>query len=46
MSDSTAAEQVAGPLRNDGGVPARDIEAVLGRERFEALVGSLFPVHI
>jgi glycine cleavage system H lipoate-binding protein len=41
-----AAQQVAGPLRNDGGLPARDLEAVLGRERFEALVGTLFPVQI
>ncbi len=43
---AAAAQQVAGPLRNDGGVPAHDIEAVLGRERFEALVGIFFPVHI
>lgn len=41
-----AALQVAGPLRNDGGLPARDLEAVLGRDRFEALVGALFPVQI
>jgi hypothetical protein len=40
------AQQVAGPLRNDGGLPARDLEAVLGRERFEALVGTLFPMQI
>jgi glycine cleavage system H lipoate-binding protein len=37
---------VAGPLRNDGGLPVGDLEAVLGRERFEALVGSLFPMQI
>jgi glycine cleavage system H lipoate-binding protein len=41
-----AAAPVAGPLRNDGGLPARDLEAVLGRGRFEALVGALFPVQI
>lgn len=41
-----AGSSVAGPLRNDGGVPAADLEAVLGRERFEVLVGTLFPVQI
>ncbi len=41
-----AAQPVAGALRNDGGLPARDLEAVLGRERFEALVASLFPMQI
>jgi glycine cleavage system H lipoate-binding protein len=38
--------QVAGPVRNDGGLPVGDLEAVLGRERFEALVGALFPMQI
>lgn len=41
-----AAREVAGPVQNDGGLPARDLEAVLGRERFEALVGTLFPMQI
>ncbi len=41
-----AAHGVAGPVQNDGGLPARDLQAVLGRERFEALVGSLFPMQI
>jgi glycine cleavage system H lipoate-binding protein len=33
-------------LAADGGLPERNLEAVLGRERFEALVGALFPMHI
>ncbi len=41
-----AAHAALGALRNDGGAPARDLEAVLGRERFEALVAALFPVQI
>ena len=35
-----------GPALADGGLPARDLETVLGRGRFEALVGALFPMHI
>jgi glycine cleavage system H lipoate-binding protein len=35
-----------GPALSDGGLPTRDLEAVLGRERFEALVGALFPIQI
>jgi len=35
-----------GPALADGGQPARDLEAVLGRERFASLVGALFPMHI
>jgi glycine cleavage system H lipoate-binding protein len=33
-------------LAADGGRPEPDLEAVLGRERFEALVAALFPMHI
>ncbi len=29
----------------DGGLPERNLEVVLGRERFEALVGALFPMR-
>ncbi len=35
-----------GPALADGGAPARDLETVLGRGRFEALVAALFPLHI
>lgn len=35
-----------GPALADGGLPARDLETVLGHGRFEALVGALFPMHI
>jgi glycine cleavage system H lipoate-binding protein len=38
--------RLAGPLMNDGGTPTGDLESVLGRERFEALVGALFPMQI
>jgi len=41
-----AARAIAGPVQNDGGLPALDLEAVLGRERFEALVAALFPMQI
>jgi len=41
-----AGRAVAGAVLNDGGLPAGDLEAVLGRERFEALVGALFPMQI
>jgi glycine cleavage system H protein len=41
-----AGQQVAGQVRNDGGLPAGDLETVLGRERFEALVGALFPMQL
>jgi glycine cleavage system H lipoate-binding protein len=40
------AERLAGPALADGGLPAGDLEVVLGRERFEALVAVLFPVQI
>ncbi len=35
-----------GPVLADGGRAADDLEAVLGRERFDALVAALFPMHI
>ncbi len=35
-----------GPALADGGAPARDLETVLGRGRYEALVAALFPMHI
>ena len=35
----------AGAALNDGGLPEANLEAVLGRERFEALVGALFPMR-
>lgn len=35
----------AGPMLADGGIPTRDLEMVLGRGRFEALVGTLFPLN-
>ena len=41
-----ATDPAVGPVLNDGGLPAGDLEAVLGRERFEALVGTLFPMQI
>jgi glycine cleavage system H lipoate-binding protein len=41
-----ATDPAVGPVLNDGGLPADDLEAVLGRERFEALVGTLFPMQI
>lgn len=41
-----AAPSVERPLRQDGGLPIHDLEMVLGRERFEALVGTLFPLQI
>ena len=37
---------VAGPVLADGGITTEDLEMVLGRERFEALVGTLFPLQI
>jgi glycine cleavage system H lipoate-binding protein len=37
---------MAGPALADGGIPTRDLEMVLGRERFESLVGRLFPLHV
>lgn len=39
-------DPAVGPVLNDGGLPAGNLEAVLGRERFEALVGTLFPMQI
>jgi glycine cleavage system H protein len=41
-----AAGAAVGPVLNDGGLPAADLETVLGRERFEALVGALFPMQV
>ncbi len=35
-----------GPVLNDGGMPTSNLEIVLGRERFEALVGTLFPLQV
>lgn len=35
-----------GPALADGGIPTLDLEMVLGRERFEALVGTLFPLQV
>jgi glycine cleavage system H lipoate-binding protein len=35
---------MAGPALADGGIPTKDLEMVLGRERFEALVGTLLPL--
>lgn len=40
------AHAALGPMCHDGGLPAGDLEAVLGRERFAALVGALFPMQI
>ena len=37
---------VPGPVLNDGGMPTSNLEIVLGRERFEALVGTLFPLQV
>jgi len=37
---------VVGKALADGGLLERNLEAVLGRERFEALVGALFPMQI
>jgi glycine cleavage system H lipoate-binding protein len=37
---------VAGPALADGGSSARNLEIVIGQERFEALVGRLFPLHV
>ncbi len=37
---------MAGPALADGGIPTRDLEMVLGRERFESLVGTLFPLNV
>ena len=41
-----SAGRLKGPLLADGGLPAAELESVLGRERFEALVATLFPVQI
>lgn len=35
-----------GPVMADGGTPSLDLEAILGVERFEALVDEIFRVHI
>jgi glycine cleavage system H lipoate-binding protein len=43
---SPAEGRLVGPLMNDGGTPSGDLESVLGRARFEALVGDLFPMQI
>jgi glycine cleavage system H lipoate-binding protein len=42
----SSADPSVGPVLNDGGLPAGDLEVVLGRERFEALVGTLFPMQV
>lgn len=39
------AGRLAGRALADGGIPTEDLEMVLGRERFEALVGTLFPLQ-
>jgi len=39
-----AAESPAGPVLADGGIPALDLEIVLGRERFDTLLRTLFPL--
>lgn len=36
---------LAGPALADGGIPALDLEIVLGRERFDTLLGTLFPLQ-
>jgi len=41
---ASAEADALGTLLNDGGMPNLDLEMVLGRERFEALVGTLFPL--
>ena len=43
---TSAAGGALGPALGDGGIPTRDLEMVLGRERFEALVGTLFPLQV
>ena len=40
-----AAAGAVGAALADGGMPTDDLEMVLGRERFEDLVGTLFPLH-
>jgi glycine cleavage system H lipoate-binding protein len=39
-----SAAGAVGAALADGGMPSDDLEMVLGRERFEALVGTLFPL--
>jgi glycine cleavage system H lipoate-binding protein len=43
---TTSRAGVAGPTLADGGIPTQDLEVVIGRERFEALVGTLFPLQV
>lgn len=43
---STGARAVPGPTMTDGGTLNMDVESVLGRERFEALVEELFHLQI
>ena len=42
----TARAAGLGPVLNDGGMATSNLEIVLGRERFEALVGTLFPLQV
>jgi glycine cleavage system H lipoate-binding protein len=37
---------LGGPALADGGITTEDLEMVLGREHFESLVGTLFPLQI
>jgi len=43
MAPPTAA--AVGPALADGGIPAPDLEIVLGRERFDTLLATLFPLQ-
>ncbi len=43
---SAAVPAGVGPVLNDGGMTTSNLEIVLGRERFEALVGTLFPLQV
>ena len=45
MTPAPLGGTAATPSLNDGGIPTYDLEIALGRERFEALVGTLFPLH-
>ena len=40
------AQRHLGAMMADGGTPSLDLEAILGREGFEALVDEIFRVHI
>lgn len=43
MAPARTAGGVGGPALADGGMPITDLAMVLGRERFESLIGTLFP---